>query len=269
MKKPFDKPFKNYKEQIEILKQRGMIFNDDKLAESYLQQINYYRFSGYWLPFEENHSTHKLKEGTSFEQVLELYNFDRQLRLYILDAIERIEVSVRTNWSYQLSLFYGSHAHLNQNLAENITHWKTNVEDLKTEISRSQETFIKHFQNTYNEELPPIWVICEIMSLGQLSKWYGNLTLKEPHEIRKLIAQQYRVRHDIFYSWLANLRVVRNLSAHHCRLWDRRLKTTVKPSNTGILKDQIITKQSETFNRLYNSLVIMVYLMKVISPQSS
>ncbi|MEC9486356.1 MAG: Abi family protein [Prosthecochloris sp.] len=75
-----------------------MVIEDRKQAEFYLQHLNYYRLCAYWLPFEANHSTHTFRPGTTFDAVLNLYIFDRQLRLHVLDAIERVEVSVRSNW---------------------------------------------------------------------------------------------------------------------------------------------------------------------------
>ena len=101
--KSFNKPAKTFAEQIELLKARGMQFANEQDAQFYLEQINYYRLGAYWLPFEHTHSPHCFKPDTSFEQVLELYVFDRELRLLILDAIERLEVAVRTRFAYELA----------------------------------------------------------------------------------------------------------------------------------------------------------------------
>ena len=112
VKRPFGKPATTYAEQVAKLEQRGMVVGDHQSAEFYLQHLNYYRLGAYWLPFEADHATHALKPGTRFEDVLNLYVFDRELRLLVLDAIERVEVSVRSQWAFQMAHFHGAHGHL-------------------------------------------------------------------------------------------------------------------------------------------------------------
>lgn len=95
MTQPFQKPPKTWSEQVSLLQSRGMIVSLSDLAEDNLKHLNYYRLAAYWLPFEADHATHTFKPGTLLADVLKLYNFDRHLRLLVLDAIKRIEVSVR------------------------------------------------------------------------------------------------------------------------------------------------------------------------------
>src|SRR4051812_9935307 len=99
MKKPFAKPPLKFNQQVQLLESRGMIIADSAKAEFYLRHLNYYRLGAYWLPFEADHASHQFAPPTSFEGVLNLYFFDREFRLLVLDAIERIEVSVRTQWA--------------------------------------------------------------------------------------------------------------------------------------------------------------------------
>ena len=96
-KPPFSKPATTHAQQVELLRERGMVFDDFGTAEFYLEHLNYYRLSAYWLPFEADHKTHRFQPNTRFERVLNLYVFDRELRLLVLDAIERVEVSVRSH----------------------------------------------------------------------------------------------------------------------------------------------------------------------------
>lgn len=98
MASSFTKPPKIWSDQVALLETRGMVIEDRQQAEFYLQHLNYYRLCAYWLPFEANHSTHTFRPGTTFDAVLNLYIFDRQLRLHVLDVIERVEVSVHSNW---------------------------------------------------------------------------------------------------------------------------------------------------------------------------
>ncbi|AWB35850.1 Abi family protein [Orrella marina] len=109
----FNKPAFTDDQQLDQLIQRGVVCGDRAEALHYLGHINYYRLAAYWLPFEADHASHSFKPGTRFVDVLNLYIFDRELRLLVLDAIERVEVSVRTGWAYTLAHRYGPHAHLN------------------------------------------------------------------------------------------------------------------------------------------------------------
>lgn len=128
----FTKPPKTFAEQVELLVSRGMEIEDPERAERYLSHLNYYRLAAYWLPCEQDHSTHSFKSGTSFNTVLAHYIFDRELRLLVMDAIERLEVSLRTRWAYHLSHSYGPHAHLNGNIFKR-GRWshQVNVQNLK------------------------------------------------------------------------------------------------------------------------------------------
>ncbi len=177
MTRAFNKPATTHAQQVALLQKRGMIIDDVAKAEFSLQHLNYYRLSAYWLPFEADHATHKFKPGTCFNDVLNLYSFDRELRLLVLDSIERIEVSVRSQWAYQIGHLHGSHAHLNSQLF-NSKYWQSNLTTLSKEVERSDETFIQHLKNTYNEQLPPVWAVCEVMSLGLLSRWFSSLEPK-------------------------------------------------------------------------------------------
>lgn len=258
---PYRKPATTYVEQIDRLKSRGMTVADEQAAAFYLQHIGYYRLSAYRLPFESEHVTHQFHAGTTFENVLRLYNFDRELRLLVLDAIERIEVSVRAQWAHQLGHAYGAHAHLNPALAKQYVHWESNLEALRKEIDRSEEDFIKHLSKNYSDEFPPIWACCEVMSLGLLSRWYSNLS-SQP--MRTKIAAVFNLDHGVFQSWLHHLSVVRNLSAHHARLWNRQFDRVLPqaPKNKpAILKDDFVSSRG-----IYNTLLIMIYIMNLIAP---
>lgn len=92
----FDKPPFTYEQQLDQLIQRGMQCTDRNKALHYLAHLNYYRLAAYWRPFEKGNADHRFQPDTSFDDALNLYVFDRELRLLVMDAIERVEVSVRT-----------------------------------------------------------------------------------------------------------------------------------------------------------------------------
>ena len=256
----FTKPPKSFDEQIDLLIERGMLVKDRDRAKRYLAHLNYYRLAAYWLPFEQDHPTHQFKPGTDFDLILEHYIFDRELRLLVMDAIERVEVSLRTRWAYHLAHTYGPHAHLQRDLFKPKWNHAEHINILKETVSRSSELFVKHFSK-YDEELPPLWVICEIMTLGQLSKWYANL---QKSKDRNAIAHVYNLDEVNLTSFLHHLSIVRNTCAHHARLWNRSFPFAWKlprkrPSGMG-----------DDFNRhdgkrLCNTLIMLAYLMDSIN----
>lgn len=261
LKIPFSKVPKSISEQIELLRSRGMLIDNDAETEHYLRHLNYYRLGAYWLPFEADHTTHKFKDGATLKQVIDHYHFDRELRILILDAIERIEVSVRSQWAHQMGMNHGAHAHLDCSLAKNEVLWRRNLDDLIKELDRSHEVFVRHFRNKYENPTPPIWAICEVMSLGLLSKWFGNL---KQNRTRAMISKPFEIDHEVLGSWLQHLTYVRNICAHHSRLWNRELTVTAKMPRT---KPMSLVQQMQHSSRgLYNTLVILDHMLSIISP---
>lgn len=261
MKRPFPKAATTYAQQIALLQQRGMIIDDPADAEFYLRHLNYYRLGAYWLSFEADHTAHRFQPGTRFADVLNLYIFDRELRLLVLDAIERVEVSVRSQWAYQVAHRHGPHAHLDPALAYRHEFWKKNLASLTDEVNRSDETFIRHFKENYTEALPPVWAVCEVMSLGQLSRWYNNL---KPMPTRRAIAIAYAVDEKVLQSWLHHLTHVRNFCAHHSRLWNREFTITpLLPQHKPV---GLAAQFNAGSREIYNTLVILLYAMDLMAP---
>lgn len=263
---PFAKRATTYLEQVALLRSRGMEIEDEARAVSYLQQLNYYRLAAYWLPLEANHSTHQFQAGTSFETVLERYLFDRELRLLLMDAIERIEVSVRSQWAYEMAHRHGPHGHLDPSLAKDHQRWLENFDMLKEEVGRARrdERFIDHLMTKYSEPLPPVWAVCEVMSLGLLSRWYHNLA---PGSTRDAIALPYGVDQKVLESWLDHLRMVRNLCAHHRRVWDREFSR--QPMLPQRKPPGLRPQFQDSSRKVFNTLVLVLYLMDRICPGHS
>lgn len=266
--KTFNKPPKTLAEQIDLLKARGMQFANEQDAQFYLGQINYYRLGAYWLPFEETHSPHCFKAETTFEQVLELYIFDRELRLLILDAIERLEVAVRTRFAYELAHRHGCHAYLDGQYFKPAYHWQKSLAILKEEVERADEIFIDHYKRTYDDpKQPPIWATCEVMSFGQLSKWYQLLA---PMQTRKAISKHFDCDEKQFEGLLQHFVYLRNTCAHHSRLWNRKFtKTIAQPRSKpfGLAQQCNFDQTVSADRKLYNSLVFLLYFMDKIAPQ--
>lgn len=262
MSRPFLKDPKTFAEQVALLESRGMAFGDKARAEFYLGQINYYRLGAYWLPFEADHTSHQFMPGTCFEQVLDHYVFDRELRLLLMDAIERVEIAVRTRWAYEMAHRHGRHSHMEASLARHFKSWVDNLNSLYREVQRSDEIFIEHYCQEYGTpDLPPVWAVCEVMSMGLLSRWYTHLG---PMATRRAIAAHFGLDQQQFEGLLEHLTYLRNLCAHHSRVWNRRFTKTMplprhKPRG---LRAQV---NPPADRKIYNTLVILLHLMDVIA----
>ena len=256
----FSKPAKSIDEQIALLQSRGMVIDDISFAKKLLSQHNYYRICGYWLPFEKDHNLHLFKDGTTFKEVSEVYFFDRELRLIVFSIIEQIEIAFRTTWAYIVAMRHGCFAYTDSKFAKNIQLFDKNNEKLKREIERSNEDFIKHYLNKYKEPSIPIWSIAEIIPLGLLSKLYKNLS---EEKTKKSIANAFgSVDSTLIESWLEHLTVVRNICAHHNRLWNREFTVTPKhyTKPQGALAEQFVSTR-----KIYNTLIILMYFNSILN----
>lgn len=261
----YDKPALTADQQITQLSLRGMTFGDPARAAHYLAELNYYRLSGYWLRREADHSTHRFQPGTTFEGVLDDYLFDRALKLLVLDAVERLEISVRTRWAHLLGLRHGSYAHLDSTLfkprSQTWSHPEA-VAKLVGAVEQSRERFMSHLRTRYDELLPPVWASVEVMSLGQISRWFANLRHAAD---RKAIAEAYGLDEVLLASFLHHLSVVRNICAHHARLWDRELPFKMQlPRKQPVVLVQSLNHEQP--GSLYNTLTLLGWLLARVSP---
>lgn len=230
--KAYDAPPTTADQQVQILTSRGMIVEDTDTAINFMNKVSYYRFAGYALHFEEFENrtrTHKYKEGTTFESVVSLYDFDSKLRKLLFTAIENIEIAFRTQLCLQVSLDTGdSHWPFNSLLFDTNFEHKKFVDECKKETKRSREIFIENYKNKYDTPpLPASWMLIEIVSFGTWSRVYKSLINQT---LKKDVAKYFGIPARILQSWIHSITVFRNLCAHHARLWNRSL--TIKPKLT-------------------------------------
>ena len=264
MREPYTKSALTYGEQLELLRGRGLDVGDADAAEFYLANLNYYRLAAYWLPFESDHATHRFMADASFDRVLALYIFDRELRLLTLDALEHVEVAVRARWAHELARAHGPHAHLDRKLHQRTPEaYDRDLRTLLEAVTRAerQEVFIRHLLSKYEEPLPAIWAVCEVMPFGLLSRWYGNLS---DAQVRTAIAREFDLDHRQLGSWLHHLSIVRNVCAHHGRLWNREF--TVTPTTPRSKPDGLAPRWNLRSRQLYNTLLIVLHFMDVVAP---
>jgi len=270
----YNKPPLETDGMIELLESRNLLVPDKERARHYLRFINYYRLSGYGYLLEEEHvdgqRSHRFSDGATFDHLLSLYVFDRHLRLLVMDAIERIEVSIRSVMAYELSHRHESgHWMLNADLfqeTDGFSHAQL-IRIIKretafraeegTERHTRREAFINHYYANYDEpHLPPSWVLSEVLSLGTWSKIYANLKASKD---RKLISRVFDLPPDTLRSWMHSLTYLRNLCAHHSRLYGRGL--AFPPA-----MHKIWPQLPESFSRY---IVMMEYLLKKVAPDTN
>lgn len=259
--KPFDKPYRPLEDLLELLARRGMKIPSRERAVTALRHINYYRLRAYWLPFESNTVDHQFQHGTDFDRVLDVYQFDGELRMSTMKVLERIEVSIRAQIAREYSQAFGSHGHENAEAAYSKEHWTKAMNMLQTDLSKSKDTFVAHFRHRYSNATPPIWALVEVLSFGSLSYWFAKVL---PRAVQYRVGDIYGTHPDILSGWLHHISVLRNIVAHHGRLWNR-----VVPFQPRIPKPQrhsIGVSMNPSTNRLYNTLTILQYLNTIVSP---
>lgn len=263
----YNKPALPITEQIKKLKERGLIITDETLAARYLSNISYYRLRAYTYPFQNNQDANQKFIGeVSLNEIIELYTFDRRLRLLIFDAIERIEIALRTQIIYQWALQNGSHWHLQQNLYKDNSKFIKHLASLQKELNRCNETFVEHYYHKYTQPAdPPAWMSLEVTSIGLLSLLFQNL--KNCSEKKAVTHHFGLLSNNVLENWMHNFCNVRNICAHHGRLWNRRISIHLNlPQKT---KENFITNKKINPYKLYASLTAMVYCLKIINPEST
>jgi abortive infection bacteriophage resistance protein len=263
MKTKYQKSPKTYQEQLNLIKRRGLIIPYEEKALRYLSTISYYRLSAYMIPFQFDKEKHLFKEGTTFEEILRIYIFDRKLRLLLFDAIERIEIAVRTQIIYELSHKYDSFWVWNKDLFKDRKKHNSFCLSQKNEIKRSDQPFINHYYQKYDEENLPAWMALELVSIGQLSSLFSIIN---DNQIRKKISIFFGLQEKVFSSWLHTITTVRNICAHHSRLWNREFG--VKPIKPKSHIKNWLTIDADN-NRVFYIISILIYFMNIINPNSS
>ncbi|MFU8894518.1 MAG: Abi family protein [Luteolibacter sp.] len=275
----FQKPALPLPALIQRWEDRGLGILDQSEAEHYLRFIGYYRLSAYALPLQQKGAQpaglidKPFKAGVTFDDILNLYRFDRELRLLFMDAIERIEVAVRTCIVNEMSLRHGPHWFMDARHfkphAPRFRHRRL-IERIEKELQIQNgamsptkphhEVFINHYYATYTDPyLPPAWMVAETLTLGTWSVIFENL--RETHE-RKAIAKPLLTDEQVLRNWLHALTYVRNLCAHHSRLWNRQI--VIKP---------MIAKRHANFlksnDRCYAIAVVVEDMLRTIAPGTS
>lgn len=256
MEKEYNKPALDITGLIKHIRAKKIIIEDDKKAAFYLQTVSHHRLLPYLDSLVRNH--HSPKQLT-FDRVWELYCFDRELRLLINDAIERIEVAFRTSLSETMSYHYSPHWFLQKIIFKNSDRYIGFMEQVDFACRNKHNSSIQEYFKHYNyPKYPSSWIIFECLSFGTCVSAFTNIKhLKD----RKAICNIFKEHPTTMQSWLYAIRYMRNLCAHHARVWNRWF--VVSPALSFMLGDDF-NKQ----NTCYAHLFILSRLLKKVSPYS-
>ncbi|WBT09014.1 Abi family protein [Corynebacterium sp. SCR221107] len=296
----YDKPFLTIGEQIQKLSRNGLQFINPEEAEKLLREIGYYRLSGYWFNFREldSPSTYKTSKGkilqkrkstfradSKFEDAVALYQFDDELRQKVFEGIRAIEISLRSEIGHVLGMV-SAFAHCDPScLAPEFTKFNSGrppgllhadwaisehakwLKQVDKEERRSSDVFIEHFEDKYGRPLP-VWVMTEILAFGTLSTLFSGM--KQNSKDR--LAVSYRIVDDRYVgdgstmaNWINHLRYIRNVCAHHSRLWNRNITSQLGAPPQGVA--ELAHLGNADRSRVYCSLAIIAYLLEKIQPQ--
>lgn len=231
----YNKTPSTIKQQIEILEERGCEINDIEYAKKCLTNINYYRLAHYFAPFKDSKKG-RYKKGTTFEDGMRLYEFDRQLRRLIMTFLEEIEISFRAIVSNYHAMKYGALGYLNASTFDsghNHASHLTRIERLM-ELNESED-FVKHHKNKYGGVMP-VWVAMELFSFGNLTYFY--IDMKEADQ-KELSAKYYNLNYRMVENYLLCLSDLRNACAHYTRLYENPLPMIPKGEPDGTLRSYL------------------------------
>lgn len=244
-----------------------MIIQDEKTAIEFLSSVSYYRLRAYTYPFQDNiDPKHPFTTKVTFEDIRGLYEFDRNLSNLVFEALGKIEIAIRTQIIYHWAVSKGSHWQTDPTLYRDPVQFAKQIAALQEEVDRSDETFINHYRNTYSiPSEPPSWMSLEVASFGLLSKLFLNLKKgPEKHAVTKYFGLK---EISILENWMHCFSNIRNICAHHGRLWNRRHTTHIKlPARPDF---PFLTNTSIYPYKLYAAISCMLYLLNVINPANN
>lgn len=244
-------PAMNIEEQIDNLKEMGLIIDDVEYAKSFLNDVSYFRLiKAYSLGLKPKNSDYYT--GITFEEIVQLYLFNANFRQLLFAQIEKIEVNLRCRISNYFSIKYGVLGYKDADNFVNGIYYNDFVEDMEKEINRnSKAPFVKNFKTNYENGDIPFYALVELFSFGTLSKFYKNMKNAD----KKAIASSFGVGYTYLESWIENIAFVRNICAHYGRVYNVNL------SKTPILYKQYIADGISNL-RVFATLLCIKHILK-------
>lgn len=263
-----------------LLKNRGLVIDDWKSSRSILGEVGYYRLSAYFYPFRQikphrerttpwNFRYDDFIEATRFQDAVDIYEFDRELRKILFEGLQLLEIELRSrisNCAGREDIYlHLKREHLDERMCSRRSSGGSKeaydvwIRKYQSQIERaSNEDFIQHHRHKYGGELP-IWVALEILDFGSVVRLYDFL----PKRIKNEIAQLFGVSQGaIFSSWLRTFNYLRNVIAHHSRLWNRVLVITPQKLNPKVVGTELEHLAGEETRKLYPATAMLAYSLK-------
>ena len=247
---------------------------DDAVALDVLSKVSYFRLKPYWWDMRDPDTDEDFLPDSNFLLALQRYDFDREMRLILFEAVEGIEISLRTKMINRLSQTNGSLWYLDESLFENKELFAEHILDLKKEFDRSKDRIAVEFRDSNNwiydvlaGDHPDAWIVFEMATFGTLSKIYKNLKHQLP--AKSAIANEFGMNFSSDLSnWFESISVFRNIIAHHSRLWNFRLtKTPVMPKSMPGPWIKTVPTQNQK-KTPYFTITNMLYLCNAVRPDN-
>lgn len=224
-----NKTFKTLDEQVDILKNKGLVIDDVERAKEILLRENYFFISGYRHLFFRSNDSKKFIQNTNFREIYGLFNFDRQLRNIIFKNILIIENNIKSVISYNISRNYGitEKNYLNPKNFTREPSKTRQVNDLLKKMKRQiringgQHEATSHYISNYGY-IPP-WIVVKVLSFGIVSELYGILKVDD----QKNIADVFNINYQELMSYLTILSNYRNLCAHEDIVYEHRAQKPI------------------------------------------
>ena len=252
------KSFKTIEEQLEILSSRGLKIEDKDMVKTFLLHNNYYRVSGYSLTLRKNDVFFK---SVTFQNIIDIYNFDNEFRHIILQYIEKIEVSIKSIYAYEFSRAYGPLGYLDSNLFSNKKKYAEIINKANSQLTQrlNHEAFLKHYVNELSQDLP-LWAYVDLLTISDISFLYSI----SDNKVKDAIAHNFNLYSnkgsEILGNYMHSMTIIRNLCAHGSRLYNRLFER--KPSLNKSEKALLIIKNDQIDNsRFYGFFLIMRRLL--------
>ena len=242
-------------QHIGLLKSRGLEIPNEDRAKKYLNNIGYFRLTGYMYHLQNKDGSHQFLDNITFNDIVVHYQFDKKLRAIVLEYLERIEVTLRARLTNCFSINYGFYWFTQYDLYDDKAIYASINEEIKARFDAPQERFLKAFKFNYtSERLPPSNMAMEILSLGKLSHLYKGLSNKIE---KTTVATEFGLPSTILSSWFIYLTNVRNICAHHSRLWNRKI-TADRPTIPTRPKYKFNGTLPDDFNTTMYGVVSMI-----------
>ena len=249
---------------IAMLKSQGLVIEDEPQAKHILRNVSYSRLKAYMVPLMESRSTHRFRPGATFNQAYAYYGFDRRFRELVFHELEKVEISIRTHIAYALNGSENGYWFTNPDHFKDKKKHKYLLINLKREVERSDVDAIRSFRAKYSNEFPPSWITLEATSMGTLATIYDEM---KPGQVKDHIAAYYGLDALTFASWLHHIVYIRNICAHHGRLWNHTLTVCARIPERPKHRFPKVRKGVET--NAYYTLCIIKYLQNTVKPANT